>query len=46
MDDHRGVPRLLAALVYLLAIAVPVVLGLAALGRAPYLLDKWLQARY
>ena len=46
MNDHRGVPRLLAALVYLLAIAVPVVLGLAAVGSSPYLLERVVPAEY
>src|SRR5690625_7653337 len=35
VKKSRGVPRLVTAVVYLLAITVPVVLGLAALGSSP-----------
>jgi len=46
VKKSRGVPRLVTAVVYLLAITVPVVLGLAALGSSPYLLERVVPAEY
>ncbi|MFN3602799.1 MAG: hypothetical protein ACK4UY_15560 [Dietzia sp.] len=40
MKTHRTVPSGLTLLVYLLALAVPVVLGLAVVGSSPYLLAR------
>ncbi|MEH6820634.1 MAG: hypothetical protein V7706_11890 [Dietzia psychralcaliphila] len=40
MKTHRTVPSGLTLLAYLVAFAVPVVLGVAAVGSSPYLLSK------
>lgn len=40
MNTHRRVPAAVSFLVYLVALAVPVVLGLAVVGSTPLLLDR------